>query len=698
MYLLKDILKKININIENETCEIKSIKFYQQKNRLEIVLHDIRPLSFDNYYQMLNVFNNVCKLNEIILSVEADNCEMDIQEFHKYLTYFSKDDNLKVFKHAMPSCNDNQYNLCFYNDADNQLANNCLSILRDKFIKVGFNDIKMECILKNINCNIDDRTIEKVESNNINEKIIKPNTYRKLKLEDYTKIDISSIQGPMDFIQFRAKVFNIEEITSKAGRIIQTISVHDNNEAILIKRYEGKFTTADMLHEIKVNDEINVYGSIVFDNFSKDLVCNPKLLEKVEPVKIVDDEKYKRIELHAHTTMSEMDAVCDVKDLISFAFNLGHKGIAICDHAGVQAFAKAHNHARALSKGREEPFKVLYGCEMNMVDEQLTIVRNSIDEDIDNCEYIAFDLETTGLSCYFDHIIEFGAVKIKDQAIVDRKQMFIKPPVPIPEFIQEKTNITNDHVKDAKEFNEVCDELLEWIGDGILVAHNASFDYGFLNEELKRIGEKPLTNPVIDTLDFSRSLFKNRRSYSLGHIARQYGVAYDEEVAHRADYDAEVLASVFNLMLKDAEKNNIKSLIELSDFQSKDAFAKKRALHTTVLCKNKEGLKDLFKLVSISNTDTLAIFGKANTKGNEESEFIAEPRIFRDTLNKYRENLLIGSACFNGEVFEIAQTRSREELKKAIAFYDYIELQPLENYRPLIEDRGSFDLERLKQY
>lgn len=695
MNLLKDILEKLNVTIQNDTCEIVAMKFYRQDNSLELCLHDHKPLSFDVFQQVISAFRGLCDLNALIITIKADEYDTDIQEFHKFLSYFSKEEDLKIFKHAMPSCDHDRYNLCFYSDADNQQAKNCLSILQQRFANVGYAGIKMECILKTINCNVNDLAIEKVENKPVLEKQPRPtNGYRKIKLEEYTNIDLSSIQGPMDFIQFRAKIFNIEEITSKAGRIIQTISVHDNNEAILVKRYEGKFTTAEMLHEVKVNDEVKIYGSIIYDNYSKDLVCNPKLIEKVEPLKVKDDEEIKRIELHAHTTMSEMDGICDVKDLINYAFSLGHKGIAICDHAGVQAFAKAHNQAKALSKGLEIPFKVFYGCEMNMVDEQLTIVRNGIDKDLDECEYIAFDLETTGLSCYFDHIIEFGAVKIKDHTIVERKQMFIKPPVEIPEFIQEKTNISNDHVKDAKTFAEACDELLAWIGDGILVAHNASFDYGFLNEELRRIDRPLLHNPVIDTLDFARAIHSDRRAYRLGNIARLYKITYDEEVAHRADYDANVLADVFLCMIKDAKNNGAKTINDLQKMQSDKSFAKVRKSHVVVMAKNQKGIKDLYQLITISNTQTLAVFGKANGKSGEE--FLSEPRIFRKEIIKHRDNLLIGSACYNGEVFEHAANGNQDQLAKAISFYDYIELQPLQNYLPLLNMHSVPDQARLK--
>ena len=251
---------------------------------------------------------------------------------------------------------------------------------------------------------------------------------------------------------------------------------------------------------------------------------------------------------------------------------------------------------------------------------------------------------------FHDYIIEFGAVVMRRGTVVEEKDFFIKPKIDLSLNIKNLTHITEENLKDARPFEECKDEILDFIKGRVLVAHNASFDFGFLNSEFERIGMPKLTNPVIDTLDLSRSLLKNRRAYRLGNMCRAYNIPYDEDVAHRANYDADVLAQVFNFMLKDLAKAGVNTLNDLKNFQDEEAFVKNRAFHTTVLCKNKAGLKDLFKLISISNTKTLAVFGKANTK-DTSSELIAEPRIFKETIEEYRENLLIGSACLNGEVF-----------------------------------------------
>ena len=246
-------------------------------------------------------------------------------------------------------------------------------------------------------------------------------------------------------------------------------------------------------------------------------------------------------------------------------------------------------------------------------------------------------------------------------------------------------------VQDAPTFEECLDQILDFIGDHILVAHNASFDFSFLNSALRRIGRKPLDNPVIDTLDLAHSLQTERKSYTLGAIARSYGIAYVQEVAHRADYDADVLAQTFLHMLN--ELRDITTLNELQARQNPEGFKKVRTKHVVVLARNQTGLKELFELITLSHTTYLAYNGKTALSG------VAQPRIPRIEIEKRRMNgnLLIGSACANGEVFEMAQTRDVDDLRKVMRFYDYIELQPLANYQYLIDRDQVIDQERLKE-
>ena len=410
--------------------------------------------------------------------------------------------------------------------------------------------------------------------------------YQRTKMDDYEKISLVDVHDPIADIQFEGEVFGNDFIEiRKSGKTIQSFSVFDGTDAISVKRFEGRGVTKEDLSSIRDGDYVRIYGTISYDNFAKDLTCIASNVVKIEKAKSVDLAEAKRVELHMHTNLSEMDGVCDVNDIITYVYNLGHRGIAITDHADVQSLVKAYNTAQGLKKkDPERDFKVGLGCEFNLANDELTIVRNMTDENLDDVTYVSFDLETTGLSCYFDHIIEFGAVRIKNSTIIDRKQMFIKPPVSIPGFITSKTNITNDMVKNAKPFAEAIDEILDYIKDDVLVAHNATFDYFFLNEELRRIGRKPLTNVVIDTLDMSRAVLPDRRAYRLGNLSRYYHVNYNEEEAHRADFDAGALADVFLCLLKDAkDKFAAKSISDLqTKLQSPKSFMKVRRSHVVL--------------------------------------------------------------------------------------------------------------------
>ncbi|MBR2809369.1 MAG: PolC-type DNA polymerase III, partial [Erysipelotrichaceae bacterium] len=515
--------------------------------------------------------------------------------------------------------------------------------------------------------------------------------------ERYTTLYIRDLKDEVANVSFVGEVFRVNNITTKNNRLIQTLYIKDIDSAVIAKRYENQRNTREELEGVKTKTTYCFYGSFRYDEYQKSYVFFIDKMNKDKPlIEMIDDEEEKRVELHAHSNRSEMDGVCDVADIVQAAFDMGHRGLAITDHAVIQAFPIAQKKVKDLLKShKDREFKMLYGVEFNLVEENLNIVYNSKNEVLRNQEYVVYDLETTGLSKNYDSIIEFGAVVVAGGEIIDRRQFFIKPPIEIPVNIQNLTNIRQSDVENAKTFAEMADEICDLFKGRILVAHNASFDFGFINEELRRINRPLLDDTVIDTLDFAKALFKHRRSYRLGNMARLYKIEFNEDVAHRADYDAEVLQKVFNKLLKDAAELGITTADELRDYKSEGAFARNFSHHATAICLNKDGLKDLFKLVSISHTDELAIFGKANAKASG-SEYLAEPRIFRTTLDKYRKDILIGSACLNGEVFDTAAYGSQSELEKAISYYDYIEVQPLENYRTLIESGSIRDLDTLK--
>ena len=705
--------KNLYVLIENDDylknsplkeADITKLSFCRHDKTLSMHIHVQELLTFDLYKYFIEYTENLFNDSHFDLDIEVEQHNINQLELNKYFSYFYEHYGLNtIFKEGLPKLDLKNQTLEMLFPSENLTddASNSLKDLQNLFAKIGLKEfqVKLQLHMPESAPMIEEVPVIKVNKQltpAVNKEA--PQQFKrraKVKLEDYTKISLNDVTDQMKNIYFDGEIFKQEDFTTKSGMVIQTSAVYDGDNAINIKRFAKRDEEKAELSEAKVGDYCRFYGSVSYDPYAKDIVFNVESLTKLDKPKIVDDAEEKRIEFHTHTNMSEMDGVCEAASIVKYAYNLGHEGIVITDHADVQSFVKAYNTASSLTKNNpDRPFKVGLGCEVNLAEDRLNIVYNISDQAINEAEYVAFDLETTGLSCKYDHIIEFGAVRIKDGMVTEHKQMFIKPPVSIPPFIANKTNITNDMVKNAKSFAEACDEIVEWIGEAVLVAHNASFDYNFFNEELRRIGKEPLHNTTIDTLDMSRAILKERRAYRLGNIARNYHISYDEEVAHRADYDAEVLGDVFLCLLKDAEKMGANTIRDIQEaIQDDDAFKKGRSSHTILIAKNKQGLKDLYKLVSMSNTKTLAVFSKSSKEG---AEVAAEARVLRSAVNAVRENLLIGSSCQNNEVFELACNGDDERLEKAMSWYDYIELQPLSCYTTFVAMGNVPDTERLK--
>jgi DNA polymerase-3 subunit alpha (Gram-positive type) len=485
---------------------------------------------------------------------------------------------------------------------------------------------------------------------------------------NYKKVNICEIDETMQNVTIDGEVFFVEERMSKKGRQIISLYVYDHTDSIIVMLFENRRNFApDKISKYKEKGaHITIRGGVSFSKFSNEIQIvadyiniNPEPFNEER----VDSSEEKRVELHAHSKMSTMDGVCTVDSYFKQASKWGHKALAITDHENVQAFPEVQEASKKYG------VKALYGCEMNMIDDQLEYIYNPSEVELHNATYVVFDFETTGLSARYDRIIEFGAVKFKDGLVVDSMDFFVDPEIPISKFIQEKTKITNAMVRGQKGIKEALRLIQNFIGDSILVTHNASFDIGFLNEAFLNNGGSMITNPVIDTLSLSRYLFPDHKSHSLGSLCRQFEVNYDENVAHRADYDAGVLNDAWQAMLAMLTKDNLH--IKHKDLQNlrNDKMMKNlRPSHVQVYAKNAQGLKDLFKLVSMSAT----------------TYFAGGTRIPRKLLEEYKENLIIGSSCFNGEVFQTALTRGENVLLEVMKFYDFIEVQPPANYVYLV--------------
>ncbi|MBR2726452.1 MAG: PolC-type DNA polymerase III [Solobacterium sp.] len=683
-----------------EQAEILAVRFFHKENRAVFMLRVPEFPVLEATLDLEHILQEKLKTDVVIRFESAEPCRSQT-EAAKYIEYCSAaEDALHSFSNAPIRFEQEERRIVFLYDDDASLAEASAAVgqLAAALADYGFAGWHMSAE-KHETETIEVRSVEMPKPAAVKAPQPARRKHRgKGRRDRYAEITLSDITDQMRDVQFEGEVFKDPDnfVIRATGKTIQSLYVYDGHDAVTVKRFEGNDCPLEELNKVKNGDRCRFYGSVSYDTYAKDLVFNAEEVEILPPQTVCDEAPEKRIELHAHTNMSEMDGVCSASDIVEYAYGLGHDGIVITDHADVQSFVKAFNAASSLNKKHPERwFKVGLGCEVNLANDHLNIVYNSTDQDINDLEYVVYDLETTGLSCKYDSIIEFGAVKVSNGMTPQRIQMFIKPPQSIPAYITGKTKITNDMVRNAKPFAEAAKVIVEWIGDAVLVAHNASFDYYFLNEELRRAGYPELKNPVIDTLDLSRALLTERRAYRLGNIARNYGISYDEEVAHRADYDAETLASVFQSLLRDAQARGVRTLNDLQWMvQDENAYRKVRRSHTVLLAKNAQGLKDLYRLVSESNTKTLYVVSKGASK--DSGEVTAEPRVLRSSVEKVRENLLIGTSCQNNEVFELACNADDARLETAMSWYDYVEIQPLSVYSTFVALQNVPSLDRLK--
>ncbi len=495
-------------------------------------------------------------------------------------------------------------------------------------------------------------------------------------------IKIKTLLGEDNNVVVEGYVFGTDYFeSSKTDFKIITLKITDYSDSIYCKVFvRDNDEYKRLCKELKARSWFKIRGYTKEDQFAKELVLNARDIVKIDKKeeKIEDKAEVKRVELHCHTKMSQMDGVVDDEALLKQAISWGHKAIAITDHNGVQAFPHVFNfvtgYNKKLKEG-EEPFKAIYGAELTLIDDTVNIVVRPNKEVMLDQTYVVFDFETTGFNAGgADSIIEIGAVKIKNGEILEKYDELINPGRPLPQKIIDVTNITDDMLEGKDNEENAVKRFIAWFGDCPMVAHNAKFDVSFLEMAYKKYNLGTFTNPVIDTLELSRTMDNTYARHSLSALVKRYEVPWDESAHHRGDYDAEGTALVFHKMLKKLSNRNIETMDQLDTLVSKDEIHKYgRAYHVNLLVKNKTGLKNLFKLISLANTTYL----------------YKTPRILRSEIERHREGLLVGSGCYESEVFTLAKSKSDDELSNIIRFYDYVEVQPMECYNHLIQT-GDF--------
>ena len=701
---MKILLDKINIDETSyqyfNDAKITKIKV-NSKNDSWCIFINIKDLLPLNIYEELEEKKYDLDKNaesiEFVFNIE--NPDINIyKEYYDYLLKLLKEDLivLDLYRESL-IIEDDKLVLVATNAVEKRKLKNVLDKVNKFYKKLGY-DKDIDVIEKH-----DDRVLEEVKEEIKQVEMTEPKTLKVEVKEDTSKgfnrgakdpnsvigraikedpIKIKTIIGEDPSVVVEAKVFGVDFFeSSKTDFKIITLKITDYSDSIYCKvfvRDEEEYKRLGK--ELKEGKWYKIRGYTKNDQFAKELVLNARdivALDKTEE-KIVDTSEVKRVELHCHTKMSQMDGVADETDVVKTAMNFGMNAVAITDHNGVQGFPHVFSMVTDYNKKLEEgktPFKAIYGAELTMIDDDVDIVLRPDDSIMLDDTFVVFDFETTGFNAGgVDSIIEIGAVKIKNGEILEKYDELINPGRPLPTRITEVTNITDEMLKDKDNEENAVKRFIKWFGNCPMVAHNAKFDVSFLEMAYKKYGLGEFKNPVIDTLELSRTLDNTYARHSLSALVKRYEVPWDEEAHHRGDYDAEGTALVFHKMLKKLSNRNIEKMSDLDKLVSKDEIHKYgRAHHINLLVKNKTGLKNLFKLISLANTTYL----------------YKTPRILRSVVNELRDGLLIGSGCYESEVFSMAKSKSDDELSNIIRFYDYVEVQPIDCYDHLIQT-GDF--------
>lgn len=675
------------VNVHFTNSNLKKLIVHKQAKiwHFLIEVENVLPFNvYDLFYKALH--RTFEKIANVKLTITTKHNECNETEMNKYWNHF-----IKVIPNLLPThyemltsqtvkVDDNQITLHVKTDAEAVSLKKRLTDPFQQFCEhVGMKLYQLNFVVNTEMSELENfrqQTTEEDRQNAMNtmkkqqEQIAKSDKKKEItslslgySIQD-EPVNMEEIMEEERKITVQGFVFASEVRKLRSGRSLLILKATDYTDSLEIKMFSRNDEDEEMFQHAKDGIWIKARGRIQTDMYSNELTMMANDIEQVTVKGRMDDAPNgrKRVELHAHTSMSQLDAVISPSKLIAQAAAWGHEAVAITDHAAVQGFPEAH---MAASK---HDLKVIYGVEANVVDDGIPIAYNAVDKKLKEGTYVVFDVETTGLSSVYDTIIELAGVKIYKGEIIDRFESFANPHRPLPDKIIDITGITDDMLVDAPEVGDVLKQFHEWVGSDILVAHNATFDIGFLNQGYSKVGIERIKNPVVDTLELARFLLPNLGNHRLNTLCKHFNVELTQH--HRAIYDAEATGYLFWKLVEQLEEQNIDNINQLNDHMGEgDSYQHSRPFHCILLAQNEIGLKNLYKLVSYSHTEY----------------FYRVPRIPRSLLTKLREGILVGSACDNGEVFEACLQKSADEVEDIVQFYDYLEVQPPENYFHLIE-------------
>ena len=689
----KVLLTQLNMESTDalDTGQLKRVVVDDKNREWQLHIHFETLISYPIYQQLkVNIHETFSKIAKIELIVTTDN--YTDHDVYQYLECCLEDINvspnfLRQVLNARKTFQEDVLRFSFNNDIlKNYFDKNIKANLLKQYTNLGIN-------IKMIESGVDIAQ-QQEEENSMQERLeeerikfleeFQKSQNEKVEVEDAPVV--KQIGKHMNFdgvrplenvieeefnVKVEGVIFQKDVITTRTGKKILNMKVTDYTDSIQVKKF-GRNGEEDVFEALSKGDWVIIEGNVEYDEFARDLVLNLRALTLIDKPKHTDSSESKRVELHLHTMMSAMDGVTKVQEFIDRAEEYGHTSIAITDHNNVQAFPEAYNYAKT------KDINVIFGMEANLVNDGARLAFKEKDVFLEESTYVVFDVETTGLSSRFDKIIELAAVKVHNGEIVDKFESFINPHEPLSEVIKNLTGITDGMLVDAPLFKDVLPKFKEWVGDAIFVAHNATFDMGFIDTAYETLGYGPSTNGVVDTLEITKVLNKDLKRHNLAALSRYYNVELVSH--HRAIYDAEATGYIFIKMLQQLKEAGIKKHNELNSLAREDAYKLGLPDHATILVKSQEGLKNLFKIVSDSLT----------------TSFYQVPRVRRSVLEEYREGLLIGSACDNGEVFSAMLQKSYEVARDLAHFYDYLEIFPKSLYnnlfaREMIKDDAMYE-------
>ncbi len=693
---IKDLLKKINYPEEKFSCfenaTFEKIVVIEDKNTWNIHIKNNTNFRYEDisiFLECLSTFVNNKYKYKLYIKVDEENLSL-YEDYYKQVLILINNNNLyyNMFCDRLVK-EDNEYFVEVYNKSEEITLKRKIDSINKYFKRFGFTTLlqvkfneekenKVKSEIEDLK-KVDNEKIRniKTKSHLDESKITKKvdegfknnyrNSYRRGLFGEVKgkAIKLNDIIDEMAETIVEVKVFGVEPASKREYKSL-TLKVTDFSTSMYVRVYARTEEEYDeLLDKFKENMWLKINGSVKQNNFYNDLIITARTIQIIEKEEndIMDTAEEKRIELHTHTTMSQMDGVVPVANLIKRAIKWGHKAIAITDHNAIQTFPAAMKFSKDI--------KVLYGVELAMIDDDLDLILREDDSILLDNTYVVFDFETTGFNAGGgDSIIEVGAVKIKNGEIIETFDRLINPGKKLEKHIINLTHITDEMLEDCPNEEDVIKEFIKWTGDLPMVAHNAKFDASFLEMAYQKYNLGTYNNMLIDTLQLSRTLDTDFSRHSLSALVKRYDIEFDEEGHHRADYDADATAKIFHKMLLKLKTRKILKASEINLLVSKDEIHKFGELyHINILVKNQEGLKNLFKLVSYANTKYL----------------YKTPRILRSEVEKHREGLLISSGCANGEIFRLARSKSDEEISDLMNFYDYIEVQPPEVYSHLID-------------